>query len=413
MSSHPPVLADREVLELLADEPELLAIADAVAATQPPRRRRRRPRIVAFAAALLVVVAIVALVPQQGHDDPLLSNALAAIGPRPVVHAVIEARLPQNDVVDLGTGRRQPQTVSLEYWYDESQRRLRTVVRRGRVVVEEFLQTSSRSVSGGGPVQAAAGDPVLNPALAGFVTGYREALSSGEARIVARGELRQRKVTWMQFDAGATRQRVAVDAESSIPIWLTPLDRSGRPTPPSWDVRVVETVARVEANFAAPTQRAPRPVRGDVRDSRPASFAQAPRAVGWPVLWLGRTWRGLRVTSLELETVSRGFAPGSGRASERGRGVSIRYAAAGAGYVAISQARVPEPAYAYAEGALTFSRNPIPTAGSIEIADVGGRPGDRIRVMGQLRQQGVYVTIWASSRELCLAAARALRRISN
>ncbi|MEJ7569333.1 MAG: hypothetical protein WKF41_13830 [Gaiellaceae bacterium] len=414
MSAPAKVLIDHEVVELLADEPELLAIADAVAATQPrPPGRRLRPRLVGLAAALAVVAVAVTLVPEQGREHPFLNDALAAIGRQPVVHVRIEARLPQNDVVELATGRTQPQRVSIEYWFDEPQGRLRTVVRRGGVVLDEFLETRAGIVSGGGPVQTTGGTrPALDPALAGFVTGYRHALKTDETREVARGTLRGRAVVWLQFAADTTRQRVAVDAESFTPLQFAYLDRQGRPTTPAWDVRVIETVARVEANFAVPMPRAPRPFRGDVRESPPVSSAQVPQLVRWPALWLGESWRGLRLTSLELQTLTRGYAPGSGRSSTRGVGLNLRYGADGeAGFLAISQAPVPEPAYAFAEGALTFSRNPIPRAGYVELVGLGGSPGDRIRAMGQLRQQGVFLTIWASSRELCLAAARALTRI--
>jgi hypothetical protein len=47
-------LADRELVELLADDPELLALADAVAATQRRSRARGRMLLVAAAAALVV-----------------------------------------------------------------------------------------------------------------------------------------------------------------------------------------------------------------------------------------------------------------------------------------------------------------------------------------------------------------------
>ncbi len=50
----------REIATLLADDPELLAIADAIAATQPSGRRRARRRrlALALAAALAVGFAV-------------------------------------------------------------------------------------------------------------------------------------------------------------------------------------------------------------------------------------------------------------------------------------------------------------------------------------------------------------------
>ena len=415
MSSRARVISDREVLELLADEPELLAIADAVAATQPrPSQRRRRSRLVALAAALLVVAAFVALLPLRGDGEPLLGEALAAIGGGPVVHARIEARLPQNDVVDLATGRAKPQTVSIEFWYDEPRGRLRTMLRRGGVVVEEFLETRTQAMSGSGPVRRIGeGGPSLSPALAGFVTRYRDALKSGDAEIAENGRLAGRDVTWLRLGSGATRQRVAVDAETRTPILIVPLDAQGRPATISWRVRTIGTVARVEANFAAPRPRAPRPFRGDVREARAVSSNELATAARRPALWLGQSWRGLRLVSIELQTLSRGYPPGSGKAAELRRGVSLRYGDGELGEaLEISQAAAPEPAYAFAEGALTFNRNPIPRQGFVEIVQIPSA-SDRTRVIGQLRQQGVFVTIWASNRELCLAAARALRTISN
>jgi len=68
---------DDEVLELLADEPELLAIADAFAETQA-RRRRVRPVGLAAAAALIAAFAIAfAFWPGGGSSD---NTAYAAMG---------------------------------------------------------------------------------------------------------------------------------------------------------------------------------------------------------------------------------------------------------------------------------------------------------------------------------------------
>ena len=101
------------------------------------------------------VTAALAVLPQRGGNDPFLADALAAIGHGPVLHARIEARLPETHVVELATGRAVPQTISIEYWFDERRSRLATVVRRGGVPVERFLATPSGTVSGGGPVRTA------------------------------------------------------------------------------------------------------------------------------------------------------------------------------------------------------------------------------------------------------------------
>lgn len=415
MNASRSAYADYEVVDLLADDPELLAIADAVAATQPrPGRRRRWPQLAALAAVVAVVVTTgLAVMPQRGGDHPFLADALAAIGRGPVLHARIEARLPETHVIELATGRAVPQTISIEYWFDESSARLATVVRRGGVPIARFLATPAGTVSDAGSVRTIGSSlPSLHPALAGFVTRYREALESGAARVVDEGKLGGRDVVWLQMGAGPTRERVAVDAESFTPISLVPLDERGRPTAFSWSVRTIETIARVESNFAAPPQRAPRPYRGDVRSSRPLSSAQIGQVVRWPALWLGESWNGLRLSSLELQTLTRGYPPGSGKPSGRGLGLQLRYAVdSGRRSVEISQALFPEPAYAFAGAAATFNGNPIPREGFVEIVALGSAQGSPTRVVGQLQQAGVYFTIWASSRELCLAAARALTGI--
>ena len=74
--------ADLEVVELLADRADLLAIADAVAATQRPpavRRRRTPMRLVAVAAVLGLAVALALVSPWSGRGG-LVDRALAAIG---------------------------------------------------------------------------------------------------------------------------------------------------------------------------------------------------------------------------------------------------------------------------------------------------------------------------------------------
>jgi hypothetical protein len=82
---------DHEVLELLADDPELLAVADAVAvAGKAPvavRRRSLRSGVIAtVAASALLVLALVA--PWNHGHASIVDRARAAIGTAPVLHAV-------------------------------------------------------------------------------------------------------------------------------------------------------------------------------------------------------------------------------------------------------------------------------------------------------------------------------------
>jgi len=203
-----------------------------------------------------------------------------------------------------------------------------------------------------------------------------------------------------------------VDAETYVPVLVVPLDADGRAGGFSWRVARIESVARVEADFAPPQVQPAAPFRGDVRESQPVSSGQVATEVGWPALWLGESWQGLRLVSLERQTLSRGYPPGSGIEATRGEGLRLRYAADGTGtYVELSQAPAPEPAYAYAGGHSTFQGSPVPREGFAEIVELPNAGSGGSTVLGQLRRDGTYVTIWASSRELCLAAARALRRV--
>jgi hypothetical protein len=75
------VRLDPEVLELLADEPELLALADAFVETQKPRHRIRPVGLVAGVAAVAAVVALVfALAPSGKSHGVSVDTAVAAVG---------------------------------------------------------------------------------------------------------------------------------------------------------------------------------------------------------------------------------------------------------------------------------------------------------------------------------------------
>ena len=96
-------LRDPELVRMLADDPELLAIADALVETrreQPAsepvhaRRRRRLASVGAAAAVAAAVVAVLLVSPWSGDGGGLVGRALAAIGTGPVLHVVTEQPSP-------------------------------------------------------------------------------------------------------------------------------------------------------------------------------------------------------------------------------------------------------------------------------------------------------------------------------
>ena len=406
--------ADLEVIELLADRPELLAIADAVAATQPrPRGHRRSARLLVAAAALAIGLAALPLVPWRNGESSLTARALAAIGPLPVVHAMIETEDPHSALVDLSTGRRMPTTIRVEYWFDDERARLRSRQLRDGVLQGEILQMRDGGTSSTGPVLALPGSrPSLTPGLAAFVRGYRQALAAGTARAAGDGEVAGRKVSWLEFPSGPGSERVAIDSETSLPVLLRTIGPDGEPSTLAWRVLTIETIQRRELDFRAPRQLPPAPYRGDVQESRSVRPADA-RLTGASVFWLGELFSGLPLATVERQELTRGYPREVGLPPERGAGIELVYGERDH-FLRLQQAGAPEPAYRFAGGRFTWDGGAIPAEGYMASSDVLGvnKRGEQ-GCIGQLHRQGTYVTIWSTEGGLCVAAARALRRIGE
>lgn len=215
-------LRDAEVIELLQDKPELLAIADAVSATQQgsaqPRRRRRivvRSALVLAAAAAVLTGVLAA---PQGQPA-IIGRALAAIGTGRILHLVTET--PSGIVyVDLKTGRRTAPFIRDELWVDQRGNRFHLVVsENGRVLGDLLWPADAKSGATAG---------ALGPAFAALWTGYRAALASGAAAVAGRGTIEGHSVYWLRFEPTTQDQRlprkerptteVAVDAHTYKPI---------------------------------------------------------------------------------------------------------------------------------------------------------------------------------------------------
>jgi hypothetical protein len=244
---------DRETVEALADEPELLALADALVATKP-RQRRRMPYVAATAVA--AGLALTFLTPWSS-GAPTLARALAALGPRPVVHVVAQTHLPGA-------------AIRTETWYDTERRLLHEKVQRNGKLVDDFVLrtfTPVRSPRIAGFVATARGrrrwiappgawlTGLPSPELMDFTTRYRADLSSGRARVVGRGRVAGHDVVWLEFRRPIWTIRIAVDAATYKPVLLrTLVGRKQLQRGADTRILVAETVPRNAADFRAPRQ---------------------------------------------------------------------------------------------------------------------------------------------------------------
>src|SRR5215217_4602765 len=182
------MVRDVETLEVLRGEPELLAIADAVLATQR-RRRRRPPRRLLVAVAAVVAAAAVALAAPWEDDGGSIvtERALAALPARgPVLHAVLEYRY--GEWVELKSGRPRQLLARSESWYDEERQLFR-----------------SRGWRGGRPVGDVTVDEAGDSFDAAMVKGFaqsaeivRRSLENGRMRVAGEDRVRGREVYWLE-----------------------------------------------------------------------------------------------------------------------------------------------------------------------------------------------------------------------
>lgn len=410
MSTHVNVFEEADLVALLADEPELLAVADAIATTKPVRRRRRAwPALMAASIAVVIGLAAVA-VGQRAGSPSLVERALAAVGDGPVVHVVIEEPT-ENVYVELDSGQRTQQLRQIELWIDERRGLEHAVTRIDGHVVGEMLVTPELMASPHPPVYTCAWitahpaaakkarvscdpkdahlgyTPQLDPALANFVDGYRSALQKGTAKEIGSGAIDGRPVTWLSLQIESDRTaEIAVDDDTGKPVRVRERGRT-------YDVLRLEALGASEGDFRAREQKRPQAASGMAGAQGPIPLAKASDWVPG-ALWPGPTVRGLSLSLVELQFPTTGFGPRSGRPVERGVGVELRYG--DHSQVVIQQSREPQMAYAWYPDA-------VPREGTVLLGFFGG----------WLVKDGVYVRIRAEDPDVVLEVARALRRIEG
>jgi hypothetical protein len=396
-------IRDREVIELLADRPELLAIADAVSATQPerrgasPRRRRRIALRVALVAAVAAAITAAVLAAPQGRPG-IVGKALAALGGRPIMHVVSES--PSGATfVDLKTGHRTVQVLREESWANRSGDRLHVVVSlKGKVLGDLLLPQDLK-----GRLTTAA----PNPAFAALWTGYRAALENGTATLAGSGHVFGHRVYWLRFGQtapGQPRVDVAVDAHTYKPV----LERTffnGRHL--DQRILVAKTVAYSPAEFK---RRGPAPFTGGSSSGGTSTgtvnpSAPPPTAVHKPWLTAGGTVAGMKLRAVTQLTST----TGTGKSKQTIQGLELVYGSESHGLAAPLSTTVdelPRP-----DTPATWSHIP---AGSIQVetseetsssaSAAHPKPKTtRHRLWtGNLKKHGIYITITTPKGERAL-----------
>jgi hypothetical protein len=394
------VFREPDLVELLADDPELLALADAIAATRSPRRGRGAARAFVAAAVAAVLVALAVASPWDGASSPsLVDRALAAIGSGPVLHAVlVHERLHEFVAIDLATGRERRLPATTEMWFDEKRDVEHSIFRIGGQVKNEMLQTRKRLVTPRGSLFGRA-EPWLDPALREFVDGYRSALSSGRATRDRDGVIDGKSVTWLRFGLEHGYQRVAIDSETSLPVRV---DTYWGRTPLVYAVRRIEALPEGRGDFTPPHTGEPEP---EYYQRLPTPIA--PKAASRVVpgaLAAGSSFRGLPLVKVVETKLSTVFKPDENLAPRVAQGLEFDYGT--------DNFRGDEPFLVVAETAEPQQQNgwfdaPMPRAGEV-IVGTDTVLLARAHWIGLTVKDRIYVTILAPSREMVLAAARAL-----
>jgi hypothetical protein len=381
--------------------------------TQAPRRRGRRRLAMIAVATAAVAAALLVANPFADRREGVLARALAAVGDGPVIHLVTRTP-PAGAVVDLAGGQRRTVSLERELWFDP-ERGARSVMRfAGKVLVDQGVLPDQ-------PVRMRS----LARAAEVFTRDYRDALRSGRARVLGRGEVGGTPVYWIRVRRSGAR---AVDfpCPSGLCPHIAVSQRTYEPVVVRFGPgrRFQERVMTLES-LPAGTGPIPGPLTSRDLDSfvplkeRAVDRRAARRLVGRRLLWPGREVAGLRLASIRAggDRRFRSGRPGRGRLGPPNHVITLLFGDPDAirerrparrweRIVVVNQARrvslslflSPRPAPRSAAPAWGY----VPPEGKALVTGRG-----RYAVM---RVRGLVVSVMSSSAELTQAAVRRLVR---
>jgi hypothetical protein len=379
-------LTDVEVVELLHDEPELLALADALTEARP-RRRKLYPITLPVAAAVAAGVAL-ALLFWPSTNGGIVERALAAVGDGPVVHAVLESS-PSGfgaERIDLATGNPVPLRQTAEMWFDAARNELRSRQRLNGDLFDDVFEAPGSVTTLAGSQHP--GSTQVDPLLLGFARGFRPALENGSAHVVGSATVDGRSASWLELtrpDLPVNTQRVVVDNTTGKPLAVQAF-LNGKPLGAVVHVKTLKYVPRDDRVFEPikATQPEVVPTSGET-----TTLSGARAILHARPLWLGEASNGYTfagVTNQQLE---------------------LRWSDAVRRSSAIAAVRI---AYRNSTGEtieITESREPV----TLQWRGIVPPPGtaDVFRNLALLARKGLYVRITASEPSMALTAARALK----
>jgi hypothetical protein len=451
------VALDFEVIELLRDSPELLAIADAITSTQSAgheRHRRKGARLVGLAAAIAAAVTVALVAPWPGRDNGFAARALAALGGGQVIHVVGTSRIPGASLVDVRSGAIMPIEARTEIFFDSSRHRERVRSIIGGTVVSDVLETPQGSWSSTGPVYTCAWIaahpvqatrarvscnisgingtkprtlpepvPTIDPALAGFITAYRTALEEKRAVRSGGGVVDGRRVEWLRFvfvdhgppGTGPTQriERVAVDARTFVPVRV---ETAAGGTVRAATIATAETLPQQRGQFARPTTVPvkKRPVVTNVKSQRQVVLSAAVRTLGGRLVWAGPSVAGLALRSVKVQSIVTGYGVFSHVRPAHATGVELVYGAPvkpvrSARFVRVQESTQPQMLYGF------FADRATPKEGTMRVETIEGSTlsagnaiGHSTIWRGILVADRRYIQLETTSRRLLVQAARQL-----
>lgn len=277
-----------ETFDRLVPEPDVApdwagVLADAL----PPSRARVGLKLTLGGAAVAVLLLLV-VAPWRGSERisgrvGVLDAAAAALGEGQVVHLVLDEQW-GGTVVDMKTGKSTPLIARRDVWYDPA-RGLHEYSSLGGVVESDDLFAKDEV-------------PASRAKKWGLVLRFREALDSGEARVVGSGTVAGIPVDWIsvsrsEFEMDGTKhetsQDVAVSKETHKPVYFRETVDGKQSSSVSSLVLQVQLLPAGEGDFTK-EQRSDvytGPVNGVDDPGKPLSTEEASKRLGGKGLWLG------------------------------------------------------------------------------------------------------------------------------